>query len=78
MILRTLDVTDEPTFGRLPPCADPGFDHRSCDYWEDDAPRFEGRPARLARAVGPAPRPCQRVHGAVDAAPGNPFLADLG
>ena len=35
--LRTLDVTDEATFGRLPPCADPGFDHRSCDYWEDDA-----------------------------------------
>jgi GNAT superfamily N-acetyltransferase len=22
-------------FGRIPPCADPGFDHRTCDYWED-------------------------------------------
>jgi hypothetical protein len=22
-------------FGLVPPCADPGFDHRSCDYWED-------------------------------------------
>ena len=30
-----LDVTDEASFGRIPPCADPGFDHRSCDYWED-------------------------------------------
>src|SRR5258705_1059921 len=30
-----LDVTDPATFGRIPPCADPGFDHRSCDYWED-------------------------------------------
>ena len=30
-----LDVTDPSAFGRIPPCADPGFDHRSCDYWED-------------------------------------------
>jgi GNAT superfamily N-acetyltransferase len=30
-----VDITDEATFGRIPPCADPGFDHRSCDYWED-------------------------------------------
>ncbi len=30
-----LDVTDPAAFGRIPPCADPGFDHRSCDYWED-------------------------------------------
>lgn len=29
------DVTDAAAFGRIPPCADPGFDHRSCDYWED-------------------------------------------
>ena len=25
----------ETSFALLPPCADPGFDHRSCDYWED-------------------------------------------
>ncbi len=30
-----LDVTDRASLERLPPCADPGFDHRSCDYWED-------------------------------------------
>ena len=35
--IRILDVTDATTFGRVPPCADPGFDHRSCDYWEDAA-----------------------------------------
>jgi hypothetical protein len=29
------DVTDEAGFGLIPPCADPSFDHRSCDYWED-------------------------------------------
>ena len=33
--IRIVDVADEPTFRLIPPCADPGFDHRSCDYWED-------------------------------------------
>ncbi|HEX2753880.1 MAG TPA: hypothetical protein VHM48_00360 [Candidatus Limnocylindrales bacterium] len=33
--IRIVDVTDEPSFRLIPPCADPGFDHRSCDYWED-------------------------------------------
>jgi ribosomal protein S18 acetylase RimI-like enzyme len=35
MSIRIVDVTDEAGFRLLPPCADPGFDHRSCDYWED-------------------------------------------
>jgi GNAT superfamily N-acetyltransferase len=30
-----VDVTDAETFGLIPPCADPAFDHRTCDYWED-------------------------------------------
>lgn len=29
------DVTNAATFESLPPCANPGFDHRSCDYWEN-------------------------------------------
>jgi GNAT superfamily N-acetyltransferase len=33
--VRIVDVTDEAGFRLVPPCADPGFDHRSCDYWED-------------------------------------------
>lgn len=33
--LRIVDVIDDGTFRLVPPCADPGFDHRSCDYWED-------------------------------------------
>src|SRR5664279_5924477 len=33
--IRIVDVTDAATFGLLPPCADPAFDHRTCDYWED-------------------------------------------
>lgn len=41
-----LDVTDEAGFARIPPCADPGFDHRTCDFWEDD--RRGSKAARLA------------------------------
>ncbi len=35
MATRIVDVTDNASFRLLPPCADPGFDHRSCDYWEE-------------------------------------------
>jgi hypothetical protein len=34
-LVRIVDVTDAAAFRLVPPCADPGFDHRSCDYWED-------------------------------------------
>jgi hypothetical protein len=55
-----IDVTDAAAFGRLPPCADPGFDHRSCDYWED-ADRGS-KTARLSwLQAGPAsPAPARR------------------
>jgi hypothetical protein len=67
-----VDVTDERTFGSIPPCADPTFDHRSCDYWEDadrgsKAIRLDWLEPR-ASAPGPPPRP---------SASSNPFLADL-
>ena len=66
-----VDVIDESTYAVLPPCADPGFDHRSCDYWED-ADRGS-KAIRLdwiqpGTASTPEPRP---------AAAANPFLADL-
>jgi len=32
---RIVDVTDSAAFALIPPCADPRFDHRTCDYWED-------------------------------------------
>src|SRR5688572_17212072 len=67
-----VDVTDLDGFGRIPPCADPGFDHRSCDYWEDAA--RGSRAARLDWLEAPAappPVPARRP------APDNPFLADL-
>ena len=68
-----LDITDESGFGRIPPCADPGFDHRSCDYWED--PDHGSKAARLSwlqPAAGPPAQPA-----ALPARPANPFLADL-
>ena len=33
--IEIVDLTDEARFGLVPPCADPAFDHRTCDYWED-------------------------------------------
>jgi len=53
--IRIVDVVDQASFGLVPPCADPGFDHRSCDYWED-ADRGS-KAARLAwlQPAGSAP-----------------------
>lgn len=33
--IEIVDLTEEARFGLVPPCADPAFDHRTCDYWED-------------------------------------------
>jgi ribosomal protein S18 acetylase RimI-like enzyme len=61
--LRILDVTDDAGFGRIPPCADPGFDHRTCDYWEDD--RRGSKAARLSwlePTPAPAPEPARATN----------------
>lgn len=63
--IRILDVTDESGFGQIPPCADPGFDHRTCDYWEDD--RRGSKAARLSWLEPTAPPPPEPVRAA------NPF-----
>jgi hypothetical protein len=66
--IRIVDVTDEATFALLPPCADPSFDHRSCDYWEDaDRGSKAARPSWLEGALVP---PTERPRT------GNPFLDD--
>jgi ribosomal protein S18 acetylase RimI-like enzyme len=59
--IRILDVRDAAAFERIPPCADPGFDHRSCDYWEDE--QRGSKAARLSWLAGaaPAPAPAQRA-----------------
>ena len=67
-----VDVTDESTYALLPPCADPGFDHRSCDYWEDaDRGSKAIRLDWIEPGAAPAPEPLRRAEAA------NPFLADL-
>ena len=77
-----MDVTDEDAFQLVPPCADPSFDHRTCDYWED-AERGS-KAARVAWLEAPPPPPTRSRPTPADnpfappsdSAPANPFLAD--
>jgi hypothetical protein len=68
MAIRIVDITDETTFACIAPCRDAGFDHRSCDYWEDaDRGSKAARASWLApQPAAPAPRPKPR----------NPFADD--
>jgi hypothetical protein len=51
--IEIVDVTDEARFGLIPPCADPAFDHRTCDYWEDaDRGSKAHRPSWLPAGSG--------------------------
>jgi hypothetical protein len=70
--IRIVEVTDATSFGLLPPCADPSFDHRTCDYWEDADRGTKAHRASWLRseAAGPPTAPARR-------SPANPFLADL-
>lgn len=68
-----VDITDDATYARIPPCADPGFDHRSCDYWEDaDRGSKAIRLDWLASAQSSPP-----TGERAPTPPANPFLADL-
>jgi hypothetical protein len=71
--IRIVDVTDEAGFGLIPSCADPTFDHRSCDYWEDAD--HGSKAARSSWLTGTAPRPAAEAPSR--SKPANPFLADL-
>ncbi|HET9344240.1 MAG TPA: GNAT family N-acetyltransferase [Candidatus Limnocylindrales bacterium] len=56
MAVRIVDVTGVEQFQQIPPCADPGFDHRTCDYWEDaDRGSKASRTAWLEAEAPPAP-----------------------
>jgi GNAT superfamily N-acetyltransferase len=71
MDVRIVDVGDAPAFAMLPPCADPAFDHRTCDYWEDST--GGSRAARLSWLAAPAAPPRPPARG-----PFNPFLDEAG
>jgi ribosomal protein S18 acetylase RimI-like enzyme len=81
--VRIVDVVDAASFDLVPPCADPRYDHRSCDYWED-ADRGSKAPRRARSTGTPPSRPAARPASPNPFAPGpasrpirNPFLADL-
>ncbi len=65
---RIVDVTDEATFRLLPPCADPDFDHRSCNYWEDPERGSKAARGSWLAAAGEAD-----AQGARPTPPRNPF-----
>src|SRR3954471_18407619 len=73
--IRIVDITDAAGFGLVPPCADPVFDHRSCDYWEDAD--HGSKAARLSWLAAPPGK--ARTSGGASAKPrpATPFLADL-
>src|SRR5512147_2994762 len=73
--ITVVDVVDAASFGLIPPCADPGFDHRTCDYWED-ADRGS-KAARLAWLEPSHPAAAGADAPPARARPANPFLADL-
>jgi ribosomal protein S18 acetylase RimI-like enzyme len=67
-----VDVTDDARFALIPPCADPGFDHRSCDYWED-----ADRGSKAIRLDWLQPSKESTAAPKRPSASDNPFLADL-
>ena len=68
MAIRIVDVTDDASFALVPPCADAGFDHRSCNYWEDADRGSKAARASWLGAAAPTPAAKPR--------PRNPFGDD--
>src|SRR5688572_1424889 len=52
-----VEIVDADSFGLIPACADPRFDHRTCDYWEDaERGSKQSRPSLLEASVPPPRR----------------------
>jgi hypothetical protein len=66
--IRIVDVVEGGGFDRLPLCADPAFDHRTCDYWED---ADRGSKAHRAGWLAPVPGGGSGTSGRPPT--GNPF-----
>ena len=78
--LEIVDVGDEARFGLVPPCANPSFDHRSCDYWEDadhgaKTSRASWLPASVSRSAAHAASGDSNPFASSSKADSNPFLA---
>jgi hypothetical protein len=82
-------LTDEARFALVPPCADPGFDHRSCDYWEDAdrgskasrsswLPASTGAGAPSANPFAPPPKVESNPFAPPPRAESNPFAPAFG
>lgn len=73
--VRIVDIVDATTFALVPPCADPSFDHRTCDHWEDASRGSRAsRPGWLASAA-PDPGPGAAGRQAAGG-PRNPFAPE--
>jgi hypothetical protein len=70
--IRVVDVVDDDAFRLVPPCANPGFDHRSCDFWED-----ADRGSKAARLAWLQPAGTPSLTAPTAPRSSNPFLADL-
>src|SRR4051794_11581910 len=74
-VLRFIDVIDNDAFALVPPCADPRFDHRTCDYWEDaDRGSKAARPSWLVAPSGTGGAPGRPSPGPMN----NPFAPSQG
>jgi len=72
-----VDVESGDSFDLVPPCADPSFDHRTCDYWENADRGSKAHRDSWLEASNPAPPPAP-AHGFEDNpfAPASPALGD--
>ena len=66
------DVTDEAGWRTIPPCANAAFDHRTCDYWEDEV---RGSKAHRTSWLEGAPAAPPSASGRLA---GNPFAPTSG
>ena len=64
--MRIVDVIDGDSFDLVPPCADPAFDHRTCDYWENPETGSKAARPSWLRAAESHGGPEERTPGAAD------------
>jgi hypothetical protein len=59
---RIVDIGDSASFALTPPCADPRFDHRTCNYWEDADRGTKAHRASWLEVRAPEPAPKFGLH----------------